>query len=86
MKYLILALLFFASFGKAQIDYEANCQTYSIRCDCFPAVPLEGFKLHVVEKCDDKEEWSTEYYAPSFETDLECRSAIKTDPVCNNLK
>lgn len=85
MKFLTLIFLFACSGNAAQKEVTPNCQTYSIRCDCFPAVPLEGFKLHIVEKCDGQEEWSTEYYAPTFETDLECREAIKTDSVCANL-
>lgn len=62
-----------------------TCHTYSIRCDCFPAVPFEGFKLYVVETCDSKEEWSTDYSAPSFDTALECQAATKTNAVCLNL-
>lgn len=62
-----------------------SCQTYSVRCDCFPAVPFEGFKLHIVETCDNKEEWSTDYSAPTFDTAEECAANTKTNPVCRSL-
>ena len=62
-----------------------SCQTYSVRCDCFPAVPFEGFKLHIVETCDNKEEWSTDYSAPTFDTAEECAANTKTNPVCLSL-
>lgn len=62
-----------------------SCQNYSAHCDCFPAVPFEGHKMYVVEKCDGKEEWYTEYAAPTFDTDEACRAAIPNEPVCKNL-
>lgn len=63
-----------------------TCQTYSVRCDCFPAVPFEGHKIYIVETCDSKEEWSTDYSAPTFDTAEECLTATKTHPVCVNLQ
>lgn len=63
-----------------------SCQNYSVSCACFPNIPFEGFKLHIVEKCDSKEEWSTTYDAPTFETEAECLVGAKTDPVCKELE
>ncbi len=63
-----------------------SCQVYTARCDCFPAVPFEGHKLFIVETCDGKEEWTADYYAPTFDTDEECLIAAKTHPVCIDLQ
>jgi hypothetical protein len=81
----LITLALFLIFSNPLQALEMDCKTYSIRCDCFPAVPLEGFKLHIVEKCDHQEEWSTEYYAPVFDAEQECRAATVTDPVCKSL-
>lgn len=72
-------------FSVQALALSTDCQKYTIHCECFSAVPLEGFKLHVVEKCDQEEEWSTDYYAPVFETEKECQQAVSTDPVCKSL-
>ena len=71
---------FILAFALAQ-----SCHTYSVRCDCFPAVPFEGYKLYIVETCDKNEEWSTDYSAPTFDTAEECAANIKINPVCLNL-
>lgn len=63
----------------------AQCQQYSVRCDCAPAVPFEGFQISVVETCDGKEAWWTQYGQRQFTTVEDCQAAIPSDPVCQKL-
>lgn len=69
----------------AYSNQNQSCQTYSVSCACFSAVPFEGFKLHIVEKCDAQETWHTTYDAPAFETEAQCEAATKTDPTCLSI-
>lgn len=85
MKSIISVLFFFVMTHAPMTSAAPICDTYSIRCDCFPNVPFEGFKLYVVEKCDGEEKWVTEFYAPTFDSEDQCRKAITTDTVCQHL-
>lgn len=83
MSFLTLILLLSSAPVSAASE---TCETYALRCDCFPNVPFEGYKLYVVETCNGKEEWSTEYAAPTFDSEAACRDGIQSDPFCQSLQ
>lgn len=61
--------------------FASPCKQYSVRCECVPAVPFEGFEIYFVEKCDQKEDyykaWSNQY-----DTHAVCVEAINTNKYC----
>lgn len=63
----------------------APCQTYEVKCQCGPSIPFEGFQMYVVEKCDGKEIWHSDYGQQQFTSKDECTEAIAAEPVCQNL-
>lgn len=86
MKKIFAMMFLFSAHAFASTSTLRTCNQYQAYCACFPAVPMEGFKLHIVEVCDGREEWFTSYDAPTFGTQEECLSATVTDPVCQELQ
>jgi hypothetical protein len=63
----------------------STCQTYSVRCVCYPAIPFEGFQGYVTEKCDGLES-SYPYGKQMYDTQELCEEAQDKDPNCQSLK
>lgn len=85
LSFILVSLSMLTAFA-LEISSPADCQQYSVRCECFPAAPFEGYKLYVVEKCDGEEKWHTDFNLPMFDSDAQCRESFATDPVCLSLK
>ncbi len=63
----------------------AQCQTYSVACDCGPSTPFEGLQIYVVEKCDKEETWHGQYGQQQYSTYEECSAGIADNKVCQDL-
>lgn len=63
-----------------------TCHNYLAECRCYPAVPFEGYKIHLVEKCDDQESAYSMYGEQTYDTQEQCDQAILVDADCQGLK
>lgn len=63
-----------------------TCQVQIQECRCYPAVPFEGYQIHLYERCDDKEAAYKGYDERSYDTAEQCAEAVANDADCQNLK